>query len=51
MHSQTEIGPVRLKDLGLDWLEKTHMRLAIGEPEKGSPHVRLTAWSDHQQAL
>ena len=44
-------GPVRLKDLGLDWLEKTHMRLATGEPEKGLLHVRLITLSDHQQAL
>ena len=41
-HSQIEIGPVRLRDLGLDWLEKTQKRLAIGEPEKGSPQARLT---------
>ena len=48
-HSRIEIGPVRFTDSGLDWLEKTHMRLAIGEPEKESLHVRLTTWSDDQQ--
>ena len=48
-HSRTEIGPMRLTDSGLDWLEKTHMRLAIGEPKKGSSRVRLTMWSDYQQ--
>ena len=46
-HSRIEIGPVRLTDSGLDWLEKTHMRLAIGEPEKGSSRVRLATWSDY----
>ena len=39
---------MRLTDSGLDWLEKTHMKLAIGEPEKGSSRVRLTTWSDYQ---
>ena len=41
-HSRIEIGPVRLTESDLDGLEKTHMRLAIGEPEKGSSRVRLT---------
>ena len=40
-----------LTDSGLDWLERTHMRLAIGEPEKGSSRVRLTTWSDYRNIL
>ena len=37
-HSMIEIALVSLRDLviGLDWLEKTHIRLAPGEREKES---------------